>query len=705
MAKDVLTNVSEVHDKNVVNDYIQQIKAGGTTYDIATHHSITFFDGQGDQNPIKWNGITDLQVVIPKISDLVTNPIRLVGTVNAVNGEGKITYTDGRGETDPNKIGDLVYMAADCTFNGQPCEAGDMAVYAGQPKDGDTGTSSGWVIVSGENQVTINGIGKDGTSTFSISSTPQNVLTVEGKKLLLNLDYGDIYDKFSAEKNVKQELTTTGTVTVNGVYVGLTQASGTSLDISKAVSFNNATAVASDAVSINEKVLTADNFVWNSGTLPTLKKEEVTVNISDGRRITKGADSSTGMFVTNIDASVVKSAVLNTDTGLDGGKPYIASASTTTSGTQLFVSGVHTKTSDDKGTADFTVMTYGVDASANTFVSGLSAESETSGDLLASVAVGKVSLVEGSGILTGISSATNGAIVTGVSFGSVASNADEWFVRGVNTNGSDVVTNVTAISAATLVEDGSTSLRTSAMVSAEVSNHVLSFTVGDVMKPVSVSTSAAVVTKGGFVKGGVSLTGQSVSKANFTQSALKQEDSKFTYKNVLTGNVTMTSSSVEYFFDKKNETVPTYTSSTMKLDVAFANVSKADPTIDGTLTASIPSNTVVTAFASAGQLPSLSVKEATGTLTGKLNSTALATENVSFLGVDEDKMKKTQLAGAYSLVSASTSSDGYIGVATSGNYQLDGGIAIVPPNTFIADVYVSSSKLNLKVPDTPLDVL
>ena len=676
MAKDVVKNVSKVHGENVVNDYIQQINAGGKTYDIATHHSITFFNGQGDDTGTTWNGITDLQVVIPQISDLVTNPIRLAGTVN---GNGEITYTDGRSELVP-VTGDLVYMAADCTFNGQPCEAGDMAVYTG-----DT-----WVIVSGENQVTINGInGND--KVFSISSTAQKVLTVEGKTLSLNLDYADIYNNFSVEKNGAQDLTTTGNVTVNGVYVGLSQANDKKLDISKEFSFNNATAVASDAVSITENVLTASDFSWNAGVLPTLKKDEVTVNISDGRTITKGADSSTGMFVTNIDASVVKSAVLNTDAGIADGKPYIESAGTT-SGTQVFVSGVHTKTSDDKGTADFTVMTYDVDKSANTFVSGLSGAS-ASGDLLASVAVGEVSLVEGSGILTGISAATDGAIVTGVNFGSVASNAvDQWFVSGLNTSGSDVVTNVTAISAATLVSDDTTSLKGSAMVGASVVDHVLSFSTEHFMKPVSVSTSEAVITKGGFVKGGVSLTDQSVSKANFTQSAISQASSTFTYKNVLTGNVTMKSTPVEYFFDKKNETVPTYTTSKMKLDVSFANVSKADPTITGTLTANIPADKVVTAFASAGQLPSWSANSATGKLTGKLDSTELSSTPVSFLAIDASK-KDINLPGAYSLTTATSASAGYIEVAKTGDYVLANGKATVPADTFIANVYVSSSAL------------
>ena len=685
---DVLKNSINVHDGDKpVEQYIQQIKAGDTTYDIATHHSITFVDGQGGERTA-WNGITDLEVVIPKISDLVTNPIRLAGTV----GEGGTITYNTTGKSSP-EIGDLVYMAADCTFNGQPCEAGDMAVYAGQPKDGGTGTgtSSGWVIVSGENQVTINGIDKDGTATFSISSAAQKVLTVEGKTLSLNLDYGDIYTNFSVEKNAEQDLKTTGTVTVNGVYVGLSKADDKTLDISTEVSFNNATAVSTSTLKIDQKVLTASDFSWNAGALPTLQKNAVTVNISGSHTITKGTEGSNGTFVTNIEGSVVSSAALSTGAGLSDGTSYIASASTTTSGTQVFVSGVHKRKDNEEGNADFTVTTYTVDPSANTFVSGFSAAS-TSGDLLASVAVGKVSLGEGSGILTGITDASDGAIVTGVSFGSVASNAsDQWFVSGLDKTGKDVVTDVTAISAATLVSDDTTSLKGSAMVGASVVDHVLSFSTDHFMKPVSVSTSAAVVTKGGFIKGGVSLSGQSVSKANFTQSALSQEKSTFTYKNVLTSNVTMTGTPVEYIFDKKNETVPTYATSKMKLDVTFANVKKATPTITGELTASIPSNTVVTAFASAGQLPSLSVKEATGTLTGKLDSTALASTPVSFLAIDASKEKTTNLAGAYSLVSASKSSDGYIGVATPDVYELANGKATVPADAFVTDVYVSSS--------------
>lgn len=681
MEKEVLKNSINVPGDKPEGEqyYIQQIEAGGKTYDIATHHHIKFHNGQGDSTGTIWNGITDLDVVIPTISDLVTNPIRLVGTVDK---DGNITSTDGKTTVTDHKIGDLVYMAVDCTFKGQACEAGDMAVYTGNT----------WVIVSGENQVTINDItGND--KVFSISSTAQKVLTVEGKTLSLQLDYGDIYKNFSVEKNAEQKLETTGTVTVNGVYVGLSKADDKTLDISTEVSFNNATDVATSTLKIDQPVLTASNFAWDAGALPTLQKDAVTVNISGSHTITNGTEGSDGMFVTNIEGSVVSSAALSTGAGLSDGTSYIASASTTTSGTQVFVSGVHKRKDNEEGNADFTVTTYTVDPLANTFVSGLSAAS-TSGALLASVAVGEVSLVEGSGILTGITDASDGAIVTGVNFGSVASNeSDKWFVSGLNTSGTDVVTNVTAISAATLVADGNTSLKKSAMVSAKVSGHVLSFDTGDFMQPVSVLTSAAVVTKGGFIKGGVSLSGQSVSKANFTQSALKQEESTFKYKNVLTGNVTMTSTPVEYLFDKKNETIPTYTTSKMKLDVTFANVKKATPTITGELTASIPSNTVVTAFASAGQLPSWSAKDATGKLTGKLDSTALASEKVSFLAVDASKEKATNLAGAYSLATATSASAGYIKVAKTGAYDLANGKAIVPEDTFVKDVYVSSSAL------------
>lgn len=50
--------------------WISQIKSGDKVYDIATHHNITFKDGNNGSSTV-WNGLTDIEVVIPTIQDIV----------------------------------------------------------------------------------------------------------------------------------------------------------------------------------------------------------------------------------------------------------------------------------------------------------------------------------------------------------------------------------------------------------------------------------------------------------------------------------------------------------------------------------------------------------------------------------------------------------------------------------------------------------
>ena len=121
-------------------NWISQINAGGTVYDIATHHSVTFVEGNNGAKTV-WNGLTDLEVVIPSITDIVQTPIEFAGTVDA---NGDITWVNGHSK---EEVGSLVFVTDDCTFAGKACEAGDMAIYDGTK----------WNIVSGENQVEIVG--------------------------------------------------------------------------------------------------------------------------------------------------------------------------------------------------------------------------------------------------------------------------------------------------------------------------------------------------------------------------------------------------------------------------------------------------------------------------------------------------------------------------------------------------------------------
>ena len=147
MAKFV--NNANVHDGAAVTNWISQINAGGTTYDIATHHSIKFVEG-GEETT--WNGLTDLTVVIPTIQDIVQTPIEFAGTVGA---DGVVVWNATH--TDGPKTGYLVFVTADCTFGDLACEAGDMAIYDGAK----------WNIVSGENQVKIVAGTAEGVGSWS----------------------------------------------------------------------------------------------------------------------------------------------------------------------------------------------------------------------------------------------------------------------------------------------------------------------------------------------------------------------------------------------------------------------------------------------------------------------------------------------------------------------------------------------------------
>lgn len=171
-------NNANVHDGAAVTNWISQINAGGTTYDIATHHSIKFVEG-GEETT--WNGLTDLTVVIPTIQDIVQTPIEFAGTVGA---DGVVAWNATH--TDGPKTGYLVFVTADCTFGDLACEAGDMAIYDGAK----------WNIVSGENQVkivagTAEGVTENNRTTIAVGAA-KDVLVVEGKALALTLDYADI---------------------------------------------------------------------------------------------------------------------------------------------------------------------------------------------------------------------------------------------------------------------------------------------------------------------------------------------------------------------------------------------------------------------------------------------------------------------------------------------------------------------------------
>ena len=667
-------------------NYIQQITALEGTFDIAPYHKIVFYDGAAAVSGIEWNGTQDLEVVIPTIADLVKDPVKFAGTVDA--SDGTISWTSGHGNT--AQKGDLVYMTADCTFNTIACEAGDMAIYDG----------ANWHVVTGENQVTINAAaaavsGND--NLFSITGTAKTLLSVEGKTLSVAIDYADVRSKLGLVFNdaVTRDVDN-AKVTVSTVKLAVSEVAGTSSDITTSVSFDLPTALADGTVTINESVLTSGNFTFNSGAFPTIvKNEAVEASVSHNLSIGKSsvADSTDGDYVTSVDA--IK-AVSFTTTTSDGEPDFAYVANISASGTKSFVSGIHAWTNADDETApDFTVPGIVTAASENnTFVSGFS-EASDAGDLISSITVGGVTIGasgENNVLVTGLSGAGS-TVVTDVTFGSISFVAGSNFVTGLgDTEAStgDVVTTVD-FGTTTLVSDDNAAAKAAAIVSATVSNHVLSFTTANFMKPVAVQVTGQSVSKKQFTKGSASLTGFSFTSDALTFGGISQAATTISYRSLLTGEVTLTQESAKYYLDKDSQ--DQYVAEMAYVDWSYtaAAVSKNTPVLENTsnMKATIPANTFAVALSTDGVLPSLSIAEPNGTLTASVG-TALSTSEVAFLAVSAGK--KDIAIPSFSLVSVAAEEEG-ISVAVGGNYDVTGGTVTILSNTFVKDVLVDGTSV------------
>ena len=509
------------------SNYINQITAGELTYDVAVSRGITFYDGTSDASGTEWDGTQAISVVIPTISDLISSPVVFAGTVDS---EGSITYTGSFGP-DPAK-GYLVYILDDCTFGGKACEAGDMAVYDG----------TAWRVVSGENQVTISTTGASvvgNDTTHLIGGNAKTLLDVEGKTLSVALDYADILAKTTVDKNTATEYNVTGgKVSVAPMYIGLTQTAGSTKDISQEFTFDLPNALASGAVTISDKVLVSGDFTFAQGSFPTISKNAAAISISASTGISIGkateTDGTTGDYITSI--SAIKGISFTAGTDSSNHLAYVASLSAIT-GTD-FVTGVHAWTNaDGENAPDFVIPgAITADAAANTFVAGLTAASD-SGDVVSSITVGTVSVnTSGTDFLAGLSKGGN-AVVTSVSIGTaIKDTTEQWFYDGL-TDGSDVVTNV-EVGTVSLVADNQGGA--AAMVSASVSNHVLSFSTANFQTPVTISQGNSTISKKAFTKGGVSLSGFGSESDVFTKAGITQAATTISYKSINTAQVSLT---------------------------------------------------------------------------------------------------------------------------------------------------------------------
>lgn len=664
-------------------NYISQINAGGTLYDIATHHGITFKNGMTDKLGTVWNGITDLEVIIPTVTDLVKTPIQFAGTVGA---GGTISYRTGVSETP--EAGYLVFITADCTFETVACEAGDMAVYDG----------SKWNVVTGENQVEILNVGENNEANVVLTATAKDVLTVEGKTLKLSVDYTGVEDVLTISKNgdVIKLTAADGKTDVDAKYLKLTKGADVTKTIGKKESAEIPTALKSGNVNIKEKVLVKDDINLTSGAFPTLKKNDTVVVVDVNNALSVGTDSTadgaTGAYVASIDGAIKSATLVASDTAADAALTFVKSISTKEGA--KFVNGIHVAASTEETDGKGDIVIPGkasLVADKKTFVTGLS-EAGDAGALVSTIEVGDVTVGAGTDIVTGLDKVkqdASGEVITNVTVGSaVQDTTAQWFYSGLGeattSEKFDVVSSV-SVGDVSLVADDANAFAKDVLATATVDNHVLSFGTVKVSSPVKVDQKTSTINGKSFIKSGVKLSGFTVASANLAKGGISQAKSVIKYKDIATGDVELTyAGDVKYYFDKANSSAFEAKTGYAKLDTVNAIINKNTPVLKGSVTASIPVNKVVVDFATAGTLPSLSVGEASGTLTASVG-TELAATTKEWIGLENADI---DVAGAYTLNESTETSEGAIEVARAGIYDLKDAHCDIAAKTFVTDVTV-----------------
>lgn len=458
-----ITNEVNVHDGAAVTNWISQINAGGTVYDIATHHGITFRDGNGGSTTT-WNGLTDIEVVIPSITDIVQTPIEFAGTVGA---NGVITWNAGH--TDGPKDGYLVFVTVDCTFADLACEAGDMAVYA----------NGKWNIVSGENQVTIvsatdKNITDDNRTVVAVGAA-KDVLVVEGKALSLTLDYAEIMTHTTVSKGDVVDVVFKDMI-VGDAYVQLTQEKDTTLTVGTDVNIDVPTKLKDGTVTFNNKTVIKDvNFgTFTQGTLPEFTpNSDKKLDIAGGT-LTPTSGLQTGDFVDSVSLGDVTFVPADDS---DGNKIKMLTGIVAGQGAE-FLKGFHVTAAEGE-TSNFTVMGYVAPTKGDNtvFVEGLA------GGLtpVTSITAGDFKLVTGTDLATG--------------FGTEAASGDVLSSVEVTPSSASVLNNAT------------------------VTDHVLSFGSINVTSGVSVERKYKSLTKTGFEYTAPKATNTNFVTSGFTRTA------------------------------------------------------------------------------------------------------------------------------------------------------------------------------------------
>ena len=612
-----------------------------------------------------WDGTQELEVVIPTLADIVANPVVLKGIINK---PGDVPSNDVASN------GDLYYIGTTGSYfdPAVACEAGDMAIFY----------NGKWNVISGENQIQLAGTTDDsGNHSVVLSETAAKVIDVEGKALNLSVNYADILGKITADGNGEKTIAlSNGKTTIPGKYLTLLSSTADSKDITTSVSIDLPTALASGAVTIPNKVLVSDNFTFTSGSFPTIKKNDAPITVNATHNMTIAASGS-GDFVTGVDA--IKSAKLVNGDSSTNDIAYVAKLSAVAG--KSFVSGIHAHgTADADKTPDFTVPgVVTADASVNTFVTGV--EDSTSG-LVSSIKVGKVT----GDFVTGLEGKGT-SVLTSVTFGDAdldTSGTRDWFVTGL-------ADNAAAVTGVTFGEVVVTPQTSSAIVSASVNNHILSFNPGNFMTSATAALSGTGVTTKAFTKGGVKLSGFSSTSDTLKIGSVSQAETTISYKSLKTGAVTLSQGTTGFHFDKEESAAYEPEMGYKKVEVSAATTTKSGAVLQNTaITATIPADQVVVSL-NTGTLPSLTIAAPTGTLSGTVDP-ELTKVPKGWLAVDPDK-KSIAGATTWSLVESSDAAEGSIGFAKAGTYDVTGN-TVIDANSFIAAVKVSGTSVPTTTP-------
>ena len=599
-------------------NWIKQIAAGGQTYDIAVAHGLTFKTGTKTQS---WDGTSAVEVKIPTLSDLVANPIVFAGTVGD---NGVITWVKGYG-TDA-KTGYLVYIQKDCTFEGEICEAGDMAVYDG----------TAWRVISGENQVSIKA-GTDpasGATAVELSATAKSVLYVEGKELALKLP-AELLKGVDVTKNVDKVISfNEGAIaSVDGKWITLTHTPA-----AEATAIGSNKTIALPSVLANGEVnFTGDTAlvqpgdiakVWTAGKDGKHQSAEVSVAVSGNVTLTKGegGDFVTGWTPTtdSFVKTAVKSATLSVVTSDDDAiaiNPFVASNPTFSNDTTLFGKAIVTAAAD----ADFiipgavSISTETSKPSSNGVVVGVTLP--TLGDATSFTDTNYVAADASTGVITSIANPT------------------------VTVNNGDVV------------------------ASATVSEHVLTFTTATVTA--TATQGAATYKKAQYKKTVVSNT-PGISYGSIQTAA--GQGYKLEKQAV---NATFTPGAINYMG------VQTTDVSAADKASAYTGLTASKGAYTAALSAAgtIASGAVITSVTDA-KVPVLGTVTATGKITGSV-ATTLTTSNVKVGEFASDSASIN--IGTWALGESNTEVPGGIAVGKNGNAKVTGAITIVS-GTYVTDV-------------------